>query len=132
MNDANSWPIGSLYEALFAGSGGSTTTGPTRVVMTRELGRRVGASPLAVATAIERLDLGIPQMDYVMTRVKGPIRADVFDVGTSCTGRLEDLAHWTGNIGELSGIAHAGGSELQEGRCGTIYYSLYEIRGVML
>lgn len=53
MNDADSWPVGSLYEALFAGSGGSTTTRPTGVVMTRELGRRVGASPLAVATAIE-------------------------------------------------------------------------------
>lgn len=132
MNDADSWPISSLYEALFAGSGGSTTTRPTRVVVTRKLGRRVGTSPLAVATAIERLDLCIPQMDYVMTGVKGPIRADVFDVRTPCAGWLEDLAHWTGDIGELYGVAHADGLSWLRGRCGTIYYSLYEIRGVML
>lgn len=56
---------------------------------------------------------GVLEVDNIVTRVDGPVTADIFEVGTPGghgewrgsggfdlqipgSGRLEDLAHWTG------------------------------------
>jgi len=67
---------------------------------------------LAVAASVEGLNLCILQVGDVDPGVDRPVPADVLYVGTPCSGRLEDLAHWT-DRGDLVDapvdITHVGG-----------------------